>query len=197
MKKILISLAFLLLFAACKSGKIDENSYLEYKDLYCNHFIGSKFDIGILERNSNAIITTEQNKYYKEYIVGLQNINFPAKYRESISQTISLLNQKTELGEKFKVANEKFEVKHPNVSLFFSCKDLGLIDNCVDATEKSLEFHKSLYDPIEEELRTINAKLLLEHDKVFILAKEDLEIIGQQYMCGKSEPETRVIFENY
>ena len=197
MKKSLSILFGIIMLAGCSSVQISDKSYLEYKDLYCNKFIGSSGEIGLLERSSESITTTEQNQKYIDYISSLKEIPLPSQYKEYKSAISKLLNQKISLGKEFENASMNFEVRYPNTSLYYSCFDLGLGDDCIDGTKEAYEYYESLFDPLTKELRSINAKMLVTHDKLFIKAKEELSIEDQQYMCGENESGIRILFETY
>ena len=182
-----------IIITACSSETISEESFLAYKNLYCNNLIGDNSQIGLLERSSETIVSSDEKDKYENYINQLKNISFPSKYNEHISQTISTLQKKIELGEKYKEAINKFDVKYPNVSLFFPCDNA---ENCVEGTEDAVEYHNNLFSPIEDDQRDYNSKLLLEHDKIYLLVKEDLNIQDQQFACGENEANIRLLFEN-
>lgn len=195
MKKITYILCCFLTISACSSAtaKITTESYLEYKNLYCNTFVGTSRDIGILDRSSETIVTEKNIPTYQKYAAELKKINVPKKYTEEIHSILELLNKKETLSEEYKAALNNFDVKYPHVSFFLPCDEVE--GECIDANNTHIDYYRSLFDPILKKRRLYNSKILFNHDKIFLMAKEDLEIYDQQFICGDTERQIRKIFE--
>lgn len=199
MKKHLILLILLILFTGCQKQikeyfpqeTITESAYLNYKDLYCEKFIGHINSPALLERSSLSIIDEESIHEYDAYVEAIKKIDLPVKYQENIEKIINYLQIKKGLALKYTEAANRFRIRYPEAS--YLCEQGN--ENCTPITDEGMKYYDTLFLPLEKTQRDANANILLNHDQIFLIAKGDLNIVDKQAMCGENESAIRNLFE--